>query len=190
MKKTLLYQISLFAIPVVCIGLTSGLNAYEVRRVQTLDVKLKAANQEIREARELIAGVEKRGKAGFIAIVPDTPQEQVAFVSTLRSNAAQCKVRLTQWGAAPVPTITVPEGASLRLKEDLAKVTPIANEVSVSGTYSQTRDFLFALTKQERLVTLSAVKWTRATEPPMTALNFHLTRYVGTLNPPAPPAAP
>lgn len=190
MKKTLLYQISLFAIPIACIGLTSGLNAYEVRRVQTLEAKLTATSQEIREARELITGVEKRGKAGFIAVVPDTPQEQVAFVSTLRANAAQCQVRLTQWGTAPVPTISVPEGANPRLKDDLAKVTPIANEVSVSGTYDQIRNFLFSLTKQERLVTLSSIKWTRAADPPLTALNLRLTRYVGALNASPPPAAP
>ena len=182
MKKTLLYRLSLFAIPIACIGLTSGLNAYEVRRVQTLDTRLKATEQEIREARELIAGVEKRGKAGFITIVPDTPQEQVTFIGALRAVAAQSHVRLTQWGASPVPTISAPETAGEKLKADLAKVTPIANEISVSGTYDQIRGFLFSLTKQERLVTLSGIRWTRATDPPMTTLNFRLTRYVGSLD--------
>ena len=189
MKKSLLYHLSLFAIPIACIGLTSGMNAYEVRRVQTLEARLKTTEQEIREARELIAGVEKRGKAGFIAIVPDTPQEQVAFVSALRATAAKSNVRLTQWGSAPVPTLTVPETAGEKLKADLAKVTPIANEISVSGTYDQIRAFLFSLTQQERLVTLSGIKWTRATEPPMTALNVKLTRYVGSLTAAAPSPA-
>ncbi len=189
MKKTVLYQISLFAIPIACIGLTTGLNAYEVRRAQTLEAKLKTTEQEIREAHELITGVEKRGKAGFITIVPDTPQEQVTFVSGLRANAAQCHVRLTQWGASPPPTITVPEGTTQKMKDDLAKVTPIANEVSVSGTYDQVRSFLYSLTIQERLVTLSSLKWTRATDPPLTALNFRITRYVGSLGAATPPAS-
>lgn len=181
MKKSIIQQISLFVIPIACIGLTSGMNVYEVRRLQTLDTRLKTTEQEIREARELIAGVEKRGKAGFIAIVPDTPQEQVAFISSLRTNAAQSHVRLTQWGSSPIPTISVPEAAGEKLKADLAKVTPIANEIGVSGTFDQIRSFLYSLTQQERLVTLSGIKWTRSTEPPMTALSLKVTRYVGTL---------
>lgn len=189
MKKSLLYQLSLFAIPISCIGLTSGLNAYEVRRLQTLDTKLKATQLEIKEARELIAGVEKRGKAGFIALVPDTPQEQVTYVSALRTTAAQCHVTLTRWGTAPVPTIVVPDGASQKLKDDLAKVTPIANEVTVTGSYDQVRTFLYSLTQQERLVTLAGIKWTRAAEPPTTTLNFRLTRYVGSLSASTSPAS-
>ena len=189
MKKTLLYQLSLFAIPIVCIGLTSGLNVYEVRRMQTLDKQLKAAAQEIKEARELIAGIEKRGKAGFIVMMPDTPQEQVAFVSVLRATAAESQVRLIRWGASPNPTITVPDAGAERLKMDLAKVTPVCNEVSVSGKYEQIRNFLFSLTKQERLVTMAGVKWTRAAEPPLTTLNFRLTRYVGSLDAVTPPVS-
>ena len=189
MKKTLLYKLSLFVIPILCIGLTSGLNAYEVRRLQTLDTQLKATEKEIKEARELIAGVEKRGKAGFIVILPDTPQEQVAFVSALRATAAESHVRLTRWGASPIPTITVPDGAVDRLKIDLAKVTPVCNEVTVSGGYDEVRNFLLSLTKQERLVTLAGIKWTRAAEPPLTTLNFRLTRYVGSLDTVIPPVS-
>lgn len=189
MKKSLLYHISLFAIPIACIGLASGLNAYEVRRLQTLDTKLQATQLEVKEARELIAGVEKRGKAGFLALVPDTPQEQIAFVSALRGTAAQCHVSLTRWGTAPVPTIVVPEGVSQKLKDDLTKVTPISSEVSVSGTYDQVRAFLFSLTQQERLVTLASIKWSRASDPPTTNLSFRLTRYVGSLGTATPPAS-
>ena len=190
MKKSLLYQLSLFAIPIACIGLTSGLNAYEVRRVQNLDTKLKAANLEIKEARELIAGVEKRGKAGFIAIMSDTPQEQITFVGELRATAGKCGVNLTRWGTAPLPTIVVPEGSSPKLKEDLGKVTPVANDVTVNGSYEHVRAFLFSLTQQERLVTLDTVKWSRATEPARTTtLTFRLTRYVGTLPTAAPPVS-
>jgi hypothetical protein len=189
LKKSLFYQLSLVAIPIACIGLTSGLNAYEVRRVQTLDTQLKTTQQEVREARELIAGVEKRGKAGFITFMPDTPQEQVAFISALRGTAAQAHVTLTRWGIAPVPTITVPDGIDPKLKDDLAKVVPVANEVTVTGTYDQVRTFLYSLTLQERLVTLANIKWARATDPPTTTLNFHLTRYVGSLSAAAPPVS-
>jgi hypothetical protein len=189
MKKSLLYRLSLFMIPIACIALTSGLNAYEVRRVQTLDAKLKNTEQEIKDARELIAGVEKRGQAGFITIVPDTPQEQIDFVSSLRGAAEKCKVRLTRWGASPVPTVTVPETAAVQIKADLTKVTPVANEVSVEGTYDQVRSFLFILTQQERLVTLASIKWVRSTEAPLTTLNFRLTRYVGSLPAAAAPSS-
>lgn len=186
MKKSLLYRLSLFAIPIACLGLTCGLNAYEIRRVQTLETKLTATNKEIREARELIAGVEKRGKAGFITLVPDTPQEQVEFVSGLRNTAVQCHVNLARWGVAPLPTVAIPEGASQSLKDDFGKVTPVANDVSVTGSYEQVRAFLFSLTQQERLVTLDTIKWSRAPELNVTTLNFRLTRYVGSL-PTAPP---
>jgi len=181
MQKTLLYQLSLFAIPIACIGLTSGLNVFEMRRLQTLDAQLKATNLEINEARQLIAGVEKRGKAGFIAIVPDTPQEQIAFVGALRATAARCHVTLTRWGTAPLVTITVPDGTPEKLKGDLGKVTPISNEITVTGSYDQVRALLYNLTQQERLVTLAGIKWARASDPPNTTLNFRITRYVGTL---------
>ncbi len=191
MQKPLIYRLSLFLLPIACIGLTSGLNAYEVRRVQTLDTQLTTTRQEIGEARELIAGVEKRGKAGFITFSPDTPQEQVAFVSALRITAAQCHVTLTRWGVGAPPTLAIPDGTSQALKDDLSKVTPIANEVSVTGTYDQVRSFLYSLTQQERLVTIAGIKWMRATDPPATTLNFRLTRYVGNLDvaAAAPPAS-
>jgi len=187
MQKSLLYQLSLFAIPIACIGLTSGLNIFEVRRLQTLETQLKATNLEIDEARQLIAGVEKRGKAGFIAIVPDTPQEQIAFVGSLRATAARCHVTLTRWGTGPVPTITMPDGMNERLKADLGKVTPIANEITVTGTYDQVRALLYNLTQQERLVTLAGIKWSRSTDAPNTTLNFRITRYVGSLGAATPP---
>jgi hypothetical protein len=187
MNKSLLYQLSLFAIPIACIGLTSGLNVYEMRRMETLDTKLKATQAAISAARQLIAGVEKRGKAGFIALVLDTPQEQVDFVSSLRGTAAQCHVSLTRWGTSAPPTIAMPDGTSEALKNDLAKVTPIANEITVTGSYEQVRAFLYALTQQERLVTLAGVKWDRGSDPPLTTLNFRLTRYVGNLNAVTPP---
>jgi hypothetical protein len=189
MNKSILYQLSLFAIPIACIGLTCGLNAYEVRRQQTLDTKLQAVQKEIKDARELIAGVEKRGQAGFIAAVPDSPQEQVTFISSLRSTASQCHVSLTRWGTAPVPTIALPDGAPQALTDDIAKVTPICNEVTVSGNYDQVRAFLYSITQQERLVTLSGVKWDRSSDMPITTLNFSLTRYVGSLGAATPPAS-
>ncbi|MCW3095380.1 MAG: hypothetical protein JWL77_998 [Chthonomonadaceae bacterium] len=187
MNKSLLYQLSLFAIPIACIGLASGLNVYEMRRMEKLGTKLKATETEITEARQLIAGVEKRGKAGFIALVPDTPQEQIDFVSSLRSTAAQCHVSLTRWGTAAAVTITAADGTSQRLKDDLAKVTPITNEITVAGSYDQVRAFLYSLTQQERLVTLAGVRWERAAIPPQTTLNLRLTRYVGFLNAATPP---
>lgn len=189
MKKSILYQLSLFAIPIACFGLTCGLNAYEVRRVQMLEARLKTTQKEIMEARELISGVEKRGTAGFVSLVPDSPHEQIDFVSALRTTAGQCHVNLARWGVAPLPTIAVPEGTPQQLKDDLGKVTPVSNDVSVTGTYEQVRAFLFSLTQQERLVTLDSIKWSRGAAPPTTTFNFRLTRYVGNLPvAPAPPA--
>ncbi len=188
MKKPQLYTLGIFVIPVLSVGIASGVNAYEWHRLQTLETQLHTTTKEIQEARQLIAGIEKRGKSGFIAAVPDTPQEQVGFVSALRTTASQTHVRLTQWGVAP-PPIAPPEGTPPEAKELLAKVTPISNQVGVSGTYDEIRAFLYALTGQERLVTLSGIKWTRATDPPATTLSFQLTRYVGALDAPTPPAA-
>lgn len=184
MNTTAIYRVAAFSAPLVCIGIAVALATVETVRLHSFAADTLATNTKITAARTLIADIEKRGSAGFITLEPDSRQEQVTFVNSLRTVADQCHVRLTQWASGTAAPISVPDSSDKTLKDLIACVSPVTNQVGVGGAYADIRSFLRTLLQQDRFVTISGIKWIRAAKPPDTFISFQITRFVDVGAPP------
>jgi hypothetical protein len=189
LTTTSLYRVMSIAAPILCVGIAIGMSSYEMMHVRAVEQKTADVRAANTEARSLIDSIQKSGACGYLATVPDTRDEQVQFVDTIRKTADACHVKLTQWASTTVNTLGVPEAADPALKEALTRVQPAANQIGLTGSYSDIRAFIQQMLSQDRLVTISSVKWIRAAKPPETAVSMIVTRYVMMTAPVSKPAA-
>lgn len=180
MNKTTAYRAAAFSAPIVCLLLAVGLSAYETVRIHKVNDQTAVVDKDNAATNMLIADIEKRGSSTIVAVAPDSRDEQGDFVNSMRAEAARQQVRLTQWSVGTVTPITPPATADPKLVALIKQVSPLSNQVGVSGTFAHLRSFLKALLNQDRYLSLSAVKWSRAAAPPDTAITFTVTRYVST----------
>ncbi len=175
---TTMYRVMSVAAPVLCLGVALGMSSYEMMHLHRLEKQIAETRDENKEARTLLQSIQKSGDAGFLCTAPDSRQEQVEFVNTIRKIADTCHVKLTQWAPSAVSTLGVPDSADEAAKDVLSKVLPTANQIGLNGSYADVRSFLLALQGQDRLVTVTSIKWVRAAKPPETAIVMVVTRYI------------
>lgn len=178
MNRTVKYRIAAVVSAVVCLLVAWAVSAYESVRISTIDADIKTVSVSNNSAMALIDSVEKRGKAGFVAAVHDSRQEQVEFVNLIRTVADQNHVRLTRWTSATANSVSTPANISPELKAQLGAIIPSCNQIAVCGSYGELRNFLAALVKVDRLVVVGHLKWSRNAKPPDESLMFNITRFV------------
>jgi hypothetical protein len=179
-KKKEKYRFASFAAPITCLAIAIGLGYSRSSRIQDVTAQTAVVSKGNSDVRLLIGDIEKRGLAGLRAVAPDTRNEQGEFVTSLRKAANEQHVSLTAWSVGSVSLITVPPSADASLQDLMTHVTPLCNQVTISGSFAHVRGFLMALLSQDRYVSLSGVKWSRGAMPPDTAITFLVTRYVST----------
>jgi gamma-glutamyl:cysteine ligase YbdK (ATP-grasp superfamily) len=187
---TMMYRVMSVAAPVACLGVALGMSSYEMMHLNHLEKQIADTRAENKDARALLASIQKNGDAGFLCTAPDSRQEQVEFVNSIRKIADSCHVQLTQWAPSTASTLGVPDSSDEAAKDVLSKVQPTANQIGLSGSYADIRSFLLALQGQDRLVTVSSIKWIRAAKPPQTAIVMVVTRYIKMPAPLAKPSSP
>jgi len=178
MNKTMLYRLVAAVSAVVCLLIAWGVSAYESVKIHDIDAHIATTTAENAAASQLISNIDKRGAAGIISVARDSRHEQVQFVNQIRTLAEQNHIRFTHWSAGIVNPLPVPATADKQLKDLLGTVTPLCNELGVSGRYEDVRRFITSLTGSDRMIMVSRVKWNRNPKPPDTTLTFNATRYV------------
>lgn len=102
-----------------------------------------------------------------------TADEQAAFLTQLRVNAAAAGAQLTRYTNRGFVVQNKPEKPTER---DLFR--PVASSVEVEGTYAAVRAFAYSLLRANRLMNMNGVSWKRDPTNNTTTLSFTLVRYV------------
>ena len=189
LTTTTLYRVMSITAPILCLGVAIGMSSYEVMRVRRIERDISDVRTSNADARTLIQLIEKEGATGYISTKPDSREEQVEFVNSIRKIADKCNVKLTQWATSTAGSLGVPDAVDEAGKQTLARVQPVANQIGLTGAYPDIRSFIDTLQHQDRLVTISTVKWLRASKPPETAVTMVVTRYIMMTAPVSKPSA-
>lgn len=101
-----------------------------------------------------------------------TPDEQAAFLTQLRVNAASAGVKLVQYNNMGPVAPANPDNTPA------TDYTPVASTLSVQGSYTGVRAFSYSLLRARRLMTMNGVTWKRDPDRNTRTLSFTLIRYV------------
>lgn len=105
---------------------------------------------------------------------PATPDEQAAFLTQLRVNAADSGVKMVQYNNMG-PVAPPPGDPNAQQPSDF---TPVASTLAVQGNYTGIRAFAYSLLRAKRLMNMNGVTWKRDPDRNTTTLSFTLIRYV------------
>lgn len=105
----------------------------------------------------------------------DTPDEQAAFLTQLRVNAAAAGVKLVSYNNLGM---VVPPPQQDQKPAPQSIFRPVASTLTVQGRYLGVRAFAYSLLRANRLMNMNGVTWKRDTDGGTTTLSFTLIRYV------------
>ncbi len=179
MNKIRFSQIALFAAPVLCFFLAGGIGRHQWGHIQQLQQDIAQTDKQIADLNRVLTAAGNLPQLAHLPTAEQSSKEQPTFLDSLRAYADQAHVKLTRWSNTNAPAYSgaPPSGdkpADATMPPD---VMAIASSVEAVGSYSDLRQFLYALRRSPRLLNLTDIKWTRDDTWPQTHLTFTLTRY-------------
>ena len=183
MKREAFYRPLTILMPIAAVLCTTGVSAYEWRRLKRLEGEASATRAQIVQIDRELRSYEAQPQTEKFPTVPKTPREQAQFLDALRANADVAGVQLIRWSnTTPAPAPAAPASADKPAAGPATGVSPIISVVEVSGHAANMRQFLYNVVRSRRLLNMAEIHWVRDTWP-NTHLTFTLTRYVA---PPVP----
>lgn len=151
-------------------------NQMERKRVaEAEENRLRTNNNAIRS---LIKQHQVQLVANKVIAAQSSPEEQAAFLTQMRVNAAAAGVKLVRYNnrGLVIPPRRTNDPKAQNEAPQLFK--PVASNVEVSGPFEAVRGFAYSLLRANRLLNMSGVTWKRDNDKGTTTLSFTLIRYV------------
>ena len=185
---TKLNQYRLFAIlvPILCLAIGGWVTWNQKRRLEIAKIEHKKIEDDLAFQVRMIKEIGSQPLAEKEPTVLISDAEQAAFLDGLRTIARDSGVILTSWTNVPAPPAD-PNKPDTSLPTG---VLPILSTLEVVGPFENVRSFLYSIARAPRLLNFSGIKWSRTVEAESseTKLSVTITRYVSTMQPPAPEA--
>lgn len=192
MDKAKIYRAATLAIPLLCCLIAATIALAQERKLRALDEEHKTQLTQIAEVQRELAEISKRPLSTTVPAVPGSNEEEVAFLSALRSVADANHVEVVRWTSGSTTTAaSSPQQANSSQQQGSSRsssgpgqaglpqgITSIMCSLDTEGPFQANRNFLYALARWHRLFTLSGLHWARGAHWPTTRMSLSVTRYL------------
>ena len=172
-----------WAIPILCMAVACWILFKEHQDFIASDMARNQANRDLEVAAKENQAISEQPPGRRYAAVDDLPEEEIAFLTYLRTRCAANNVNFKSWSSQ---TVVYGKDKEVTSKDEktaalLKGIRKISASLTLAGPYANIRKLIGEMELSDRLYTLTNLTWSTTKEG--TQLGMTVSRYVAPAKP-------